>query len=166
MFQHIHRHERVQALPGHVPQMMKALVGRLKDAILHQAEFFHLITTHFFDGRGPSRSEGARSIRQNRSLLVRSLLMLTSLFGLRRTNDCAQHLHLSAANRAIFTASLICVTVQHSKTENHGILPEMSDFYCHPGRAGGSPFWDSRNRKWNTRAVTTLCWSMVETKGC
>src|SRR5580692_8330205 len=68
MFQRIHRHERVQALPGHVPQTMKALVGRLKDAILHQAEFFHLITTHFFDGRGPSRSEGARSIRQNRSL--------------------------------------------------------------------------------------------------
>ena len=35
----------------------------------------------------------------------------------------------------------ICVTVQHSKTEDRGILPEMSDFYCHPGRAGGSPIW-------------------------
>ena len=73
--------------------------------------------------------------------LVRSLLMPTSLLGLARTNDCAQHSHLSAANRAIFIASIICVTVQHSKTENRGILPEMSNFYCHPGKAGGSPFW-------------------------
>jgi hypothetical protein len=65
------------------------------------------------------------------------------LLGLARTNDCAQHSHLSAANRAIFIASIICVTVQHSKTENRGILPEMSNCYCHPGKAGGSPF---RNR--------------------
>jgi hypothetical protein len=72
---------------------------------------------------------------------VRSLLMPTSLLGLARTNDCAQHLHLSAANRAIVIASIICVAVQHSKTENRGIRPEMSNFYCHPGRAGGSPIW-------------------------
>jgi hypothetical protein len=38
--------------------------------------------------------------------LVRSLLMPTSLLGLARTNDCAQYLHLSAANRAIFIASM------------------------------------------------------------
>jgi hypothetical protein len=71
--------------------------------------------------------------------LVRSLLMPTSLLGLARTNDCAQHSHLSAANRAIFIASIICVTVQHSKIENRGILPEMSNCYCHPGKAGESP---------------------------
>ena len=28
---------------------------------------------------------------------------------------------------------------QKSKIENRGRLPEMSNFYCHPGKAGGSP---------------------------
>ena len=37
---------------------------------------------------------------------MRSLLMPTSLLGLARTNDFAQHSHLSAANRAIFIASM------------------------------------------------------------
>jgi hypothetical protein len=78
--------------------------------------------------------------------LVRSLLMPTSLFGLTRTNDCAQNSVPSVAIRAIFITSLICVTVQHSKTENRGILPEMSNCYCHPGKAGGSPFWNRRTQ--------------------
>src|ERR1035437_1780909 len=28
-----------------------------------------------------------------------------------------------------------------AKATAGGILPEFSKFYCHPGRAGGSPFW-------------------------
>jgi hypothetical protein len=84
---------------------------------------------------------GALRCEPLKAALVRSLLFPISLLGLAHTNDCAQHSHPSAAIRAIFVASIICVTVQHSKTENRGILPEMSNFYCHPGRAGGSPIW-------------------------
>jgi hypothetical protein len=69
--------------------------------------------------------------------LVGLLLMPNSLLGHAHTNDCAQHLHLSAANWAIFIASIIFVTVQHSKSANRGILPEVSNFYCHPSRTGG-----------------------------
>jgi hypothetical protein len=76
----------------------------------------------------------SRSKRQ-----VPSLLIPTSHLGLARTNDCAQHSHPSAAIRAIFIPSIICVTVHHSETENRAILPEMSNCYCHSGRAGGSP---------------------------
>ena len=31
-----------------------------------------------------------------------------------------------------------------AKATATGILPEFSKFYCHPGRAGGSPFWFRR----------------------
>jgi hypothetical protein len=88
----------------------------------------------------PRQSRGLYGVSRSKRLL-RSLLMPTSLLGLAHTNDCAQHSHPSAAIRAIFIASIICVTVQHSKTENRDILPEMSNFYCHPGRAGGFPIW-------------------------
>jgi hypothetical protein len=66
--------------------------------------------------------------------------MPTSLLGLARTNDFAQHSLLSAANRTILISSLFCVTVQHSQIGNRGILTEMSNLYCHPGRAGDLPF--------------------------
>ena len=33
-----------------------------------------------------------------------------------------------------------------AKATAGGILPEFSKFYCHPGRAGGSPFWISGHR--------------------
>ena len=69
--------------------------------------------------------------------------MPPSLLGLTPTNDCAKNSDPLVAIRAIFIASLICVTVQHSKTENRGILPEMSNCYCHPGKAGVSHFWNS-----------------------
>ena len=81
--------------------------------------------------------------------------MPISLLGLTRTNDCAQNSDPSVAIRAIFIASLICVTVQHSKTENRGILPEMSNCYCHPGKAGGSPFWSRRHAV--DRCVQEVC---------
>jgi hypothetical protein len=71
---------------------------------------------------------------------VRSLLMPTSLLGLARSNDCAQHSHLSAANRAIFIASLICVAVQHSKTENRGILRKCQTSTATSAEPGDLPF--------------------------
>jgi|ERR1700679_3782747 hypothetical protein len=61
---------------------------------------------------GALRCEPLKAASMRR--LVRSLLMPTSLLGLAHTNDCAQHSHPSAAIRAIFIVSIICVTVQHS----------------------------------------------------
>jgi hypothetical protein len=72
---------------------------------------------------------------------VRSLLMPTSLLGLAHTNDCAQHSHLSAANRAIFIASIICVTVQHSKTEKTGAYArKCQTSTATPAEPGDLPF--------------------------
>ena len=31
-----------------------------------------------------------------------------------------------------------------------GVLPELSNFYCHPGKAGGSPFCNSRGNRRKT----------------
>src|ERR1700723_1642394 len=61
----------------------------------------------------PRQSRGLYGVSRSKRL-VRSLLMPTSLLGLAHTNDCAQHSHPSAAIRAIFIVSIICVTVQHS----------------------------------------------------
>jgi hypothetical protein len=95
----------------------------------------------------------------SRSKRLRSLLLPTSLLRPARLNDCAQHSHLPAAIRAIFIASLICFTVRHSKTENRGMLPEMSNFYCPPCRAEESPTWNGPNApgmEWSANGATSL----------
>jgi hypothetical protein len=38
-------------------------------------------------------------------------------------------------------ASYCCLHCRSSGNWRENILPEFSKFYCHPGRAGGSPFW-------------------------
>ena len=38
-------------------------------------------------------------------------------------------------------ASYCCLHRRSTGNSRENILPEFSKFYCHPGRAGGSPFW-------------------------
>jgi len=38
-------------------------------------------------------------------------------------------------------ASCCCLRCRSTGNSRENILPEFSKFYCHPGRAGGSPFW-------------------------
>ena len=66
-----------------------------------------LLKGNGFDERNVSILRQSRRLYDlSPSKRLRSLLMPTSLLGLARTNDFAQHSHLSAANRAIFIASM------------------------------------------------------------
>ena len=42
-------------------------------------------------------------------------------------------------------ASYCCLHCRSTGNSRENILPEFSKFYCHPGRAGGSPFWNRRS---------------------
>jgi len=53
-----------------------------------------------------------------------------------------------AANQALSLFALFCYTAQVKKHKNRGRLPEMSNFYCLPGKAGGSPSVISATWAW------------------
>jgi hypothetical protein len=70
-------------------------------------------------------------------------LKAASLLGLARSNDCAQHSHLSAANRAIFIASMHLCHSPTFKNRKPWHTPGNVKHLRPPGGAGGSPIWFS-----------------------
>ena len=58
-------------------------------------------------------------------------------------------------------ASYCCLHCRSTGNSRENILPEFSKFYCHPGRAGGSPIWIRRRSTpavgWFSRIFKSHC---------
>ena len=78
--------------------------------------------------------------------LVGLLLMPTSLLGLARTNDCAQHSHLSAANRATFIASMHLCHSPTFKNRKPGHTPGNVKLLLQPRQSRGFSLFGNRQR--------------------
>ena len=69
-----------------------------------------------------------------------------------------------AKARTTAKASYCCLYCRSTANSSENILPEFSKFYCHPGKAGGSPFWIRALEQVLLAEETTIASSELQAK--